>query len=407
MTKRYLNIAIFHLAFFYSGGGEKLVLQEIDELKKLGHKVVCFVPTLDESMCYPDIIKDYPIKVFFPKLSKLFEKSETLQILSTCILFPLIVSRFKKYDVIIGANQPGPWLAYLVKKFYRKPYVVYLSQPTRILHPRRIDLENGFWVKRKSVGLPLLVKVFKRIFIFADNISIRSADCVLADGEYMYKVLKNVYGIEPVICPACVNVTKLSKIDRFSGLLEINGYNIEKPYILVTNRHFPQKRFEYAIKAMPGILKVNPHASLVITGNPTLYTKRLIELSLKLSIENKIILTGYVSEKDLISLYRNAGVYVYTSPEEDFGLGVIESMAAGVPVVAWNKAGPSKIVISGETGYLVKSNDQTSFTKRIIELLIDKKENFKMGEKAFKQANENYSCQKHIKIIEKEIYRLV
>ena len=54
MGETKLRIAIFHLGFFYSGGGEKLVLEEIRGLRALGHEVTCFAPYVDRERCFPD-----------------------------------------------------------------------------------------------------------------------------------------------------------------------------------------------------------------------------------------------------------------------------------------------------------------------------------------------------------------
>ena len=58
MTKKEnkLKIAVFHCGFVYSGGGERIVLEEVLGLRRLGHEVVCFAPTLDRELCFPDFI---------------------------------------------------------------------------------------------------------------------------------------------------------------------------------------------------------------------------------------------------------------------------------------------------------------------------------------------------------------
>ncbi|OGM19457.1 hypothetical protein A2686_01040 [Candidatus Woesebacteria bacterium RIFCSPHIGHO2_01_FULL_38_10] len=405
--KRKLKIAIFHLAFFYSGGGEKLVLEEMKGLGKKGHEIVCFAPTVDRRTCFPDVIKKYPIKDFFPSLSRIFHRFETLQILLTCLFFPLIVYRFRNFDVIMGANQPGPWLAYLAKLFLRKPYLVYLAQPTRILHPRKVDLENGVWVKRKSFSLPLLVKIFKPLFNWADKASIKNADIALVNGSYMAGILRKVYGVKPVICAAGANVLNGLVKNRWRGDLKINGFTIGKPYLLLTNRHFPQKKFEYAINAIPEVIKNFPKIKLVITGNPTIYTDYLKRLSKKLKVEKSILFTGYVKEDDLEKLYQNSCLYLYTSPEEDFGMGVIEAMGAGVPVIAWDKAGPSKTIINSKTGFLVKPYIQADFTRKIIYLIKNKKKNIRFGNNAIRHVKAHYTYKGHLVVLEKAIISIV
>ena len=68
---------------------------------------------------------------------------DPLWVLLSCLLVPIQVARFAKYDVFLGANQPGPWIAFVLSRILGTPYIVYLAQALRILHPREVDLENG------------------------------------------------------------------------------------------------------------------------------------------------------------------------------------------------------------------------------------------------------------------------
>jgi len=53
---------------------------------------------------------------------------------------------------------------------------------------------------------------------------------------------------------------------------------------------------------------------------------------------------------------RNAGVYLATT-RETFGIGTLEAMACGVPVLGWDWAGQREIIKHGVTGYLAPVND--------------------------------------------------
>jgi glycosyltransferase involved in cell wall biosynthesis len=76
-------------------------------------------------------------------------------------------------------------------------------------------------------------------------------------------------------------------------------------------------------------------------------------LAAELKLTDAVLFLGAITEDELNRLYEGAAVYVYPAPEEDFGMGVIESMAKGVPVIAWNQAGPTVTVGAG-TGYLAE-----------------------------------------------------
>ena len=405
-----MKIAIFHLAFIYSGGGEKLVLEEAEGLKKRGHKVTIFTPVLDTEKCFPEVIDKFNIKTFIPNLPSFIPQGEVFQILLVCILAPLLAYRFRNFDAILAANQPSPWLAFWVRKFFGIPYVTYLSQPTRFLHPREVDKETGliFGEGRSFSPATYLMKIVKPLANWVDRVSIKKSDSVLADGKYIKKLLEKTYDLKTTVsCPAGAHpvIKQLSCASRYKGVLRVNGKTISKPYILLTNRHFPQKRFEYAISALPIILEKFPDVFLVITGQETDYTRGMKVLVKQLSLEEKVLFLGLVKEKDLKKLYSQASAYCYTAPEEDFGMGIIEAMAHGIPVVAWNNAGPTGIIDDGKTGFLVKPFDIVDFANKIIKLLKDEKLARLIGEQALRKAKKDFSYQNHVNIVEKELHQ--
>ena len=66
--------------------------------------------------------------------------------------------------------------------------------------------------------------------------------------------------------------------------------------------------------------------------------------------------TGSLPFDKMRNLIRHAAVYLATTPET-FGIGTLEAMAAGVPVLGYKWAGTADIVEHGVTGYLVEPGD--------------------------------------------------
>jgi glycosyltransferase involved in cell wall biosynthesis len=181
----------------------------------------------------------------------------------------------------------------------------------------------------------------------------------------------------------------------------VNGYPIRRPYVLLTNRHYPQKRFDLAIRAMAEVRKRHLRAQLVIPGPPTSQTATWQALVKELGLGDAVLFLGAISEEELQSLYEGAAVYVYPAPEEDFGMGVIESMAKGVPVVAWNQAGPTVTVAPG-TGYLAEPLEVSDYAAGISRLLDDQLENQATGERAFEWAR-RFDWERHLDILERSV----
>ena len=68
MTDKRPKIAVFRCGFVYSGGGERIVLEEVMGLRGRGYEVDCFALTLDKQVAYPDFIEGAGVETFPPQL---------------------------------------------------------------------------------------------------------------------------------------------------------------------------------------------------------------------------------------------------------------------------------------------------------------------------------------------------
>jgi glycosyltransferase involved in cell wall biosynthesis len=67
--------------------------------------------------------------------------------------------------------------------------------------------------------------------------------------------------------------------------------------------------------------------------------------------------TGYKTGEDLARYYANAEVFVFPSQWETFGIVMIESMACGTPVAAYQVTGPQDVIDQGITGFMVTEQE--------------------------------------------------
>jgi len=406
-----MRIAIFHLGFFYSGGGEKLVLEEIRGLRGLGHEVACFAPYVDRQGCFPDVPEMAEIRSLLPPPPRWLPAFGPIWVALTCLLIPFMAWRFRKYDVLLGANQPGPWLTFVVSRMLHKPYVVYLAQALRVLHPREVDKQNGIRIREGDTRFIAALTRLGGWFIgWADRLSIRNAAVVLTNGDHVGDWIRRVYSVENRVCPAGCHPLPVERLEyggRWHGEVQVNGWSVPKPYVLLTNRHSPSKRFEYALWALKEIRKATPNLSLVITGQETEYTDQLRYLASGLGLESSVHFVGLVCERDLASLYQQAAVYVYPSPEEDFGMGIVEAMGAGTPVVAWNNGGPTVTVRDGETGFLVEPYDTQAFAECLLRLGMDAVLSERMGRAGNNRARQMFSYELHNELVEAALVEAV
>ncbi|HXC79103.1 MAG TPA: lysylphosphatidylglycerol synthase domain-containing protein [Candidatus Acidoferrum sp.] len=399
------QIAVFHCGFTYSGGGERIVIEEVLGLRRRGFKVECYAPTVDASRCYPDLIGEVRVRTFLPQLPRWFPYREAIQMAAASLLMPLYAWRLRGIDAIVACNQPSAWIAWWAARLIDVPYVVYLNQPNRLVYPRSIDRETG-WVANADYRLLAGIVMRATKFVaWADRRSVQEADQLLVNGDYIGDIIRGIYRREAVDCPAGCHVAgsgfPLSRESRFAGGLTINGYPIRRPYVLLTNRHYPQKRFDLAIRAMQEVRKDHPKVQLVVPGPATPHTATLRALTAELKLNDCVIFLGAITEEELTRLYEGAAVYVYPAPEEDFGMGVIESMAKGVPVVAWNQAGPTVTVGPG-TGHLAEPLEINDYAAGISKLLEDPKANQATGERAFEWAR-RFDWERHLDTLERSV----
>jgi len=402
------RIAVFHCGFTYSGGGERIVIEEVLGLRRRGFQVECYAPTVDASRCYPDLIGEVRVRTFLPQLPRWFPFREAVQMAATSLLMPLYAWRFRGVDVIVGCNQPSAWIAWWAARLIDVPYIVYLNQPNRLVYPRAIDRQTG-WVANADYRLLASVVLRATKFVaWADRRSVQEADQLLVNGDYIGDIIRGIYRREAVDCPAGCHVASsgfpLPLAARFSGGLTINGYPIRRPYALLTNRHYPQKRFDLAIRAMEAVRDRLPKVQLVIPGPATSHTSSLQKLTSELNLNDAVLFLGAITEEELQRLYEGAAAYVYPAPEEDFGMGVIESMSKGVPVVAWNQAGPTVTVGPG-TGHLAEPLEVDDYAQGIIALLSDPAANQSTGERAFEWAR-RFDWERHIDVLERSILQV-
>src|SRR5690349_9259788 len=167
------RIAVFHCGFTYSGGGERIVIEEVLGLRRRGYEVECYAPTVDASRCYPDLIGDVKVRTFLRQLPRWFPLREAVQMAATSLLMPVYAWRLRGVDAIVGCNQPSAWIAWWAARHIDVPYAVYLNQPNRLVYPRNVDRQTGWIVNSDFRLLAQIVLRATRFVAWADRRSVQ------------------------------------------------------------------------------------------------------------------------------------------------------------------------------------------------------------------------------------------
>jgi len=399
-----LRVAILYSHLKELGGAERVILKQVELFHQKGYDAECFFAYVDKNLRKETSNPHCYTKSFF---TPLIPNNSAARIILSMPLAPLTLQRFNGEDILICHGYgPAPWIGYLNKKFSGKKYVSYIHSPPRFLY---LDQKEKTLWRFNDVRKMIfrLSKIAGPILKELDYLGVTNSDAVLANSYFTAKRIRSIYGISAKVCYPPVDTETFKILDE----KVVKEFRKEHawPLVLSTGRIVAVKRWEWLLEIMGRIVKDFPSALLVITGeiskeNKTYITK-LLKLSKKLRIEKNVKFLGFKSQGELVKLYNAADVYVYSVPREDFGLGPVEAMACGTPSVVWDDGGgPCETVINGETGFRAKPYDTQDFAEKTLKVVeIDKTQ---ISRKTRGFVKKNFSCEKHLKILEETIRKL-
>ena len=153
------------------------------------------------------------------------------------------------------------------------------------------------------------------------------------------------------------------------------------PLISYIGRLKRYKQVDLIVKAMPMILREFPDAVLEIGGKGDDLPN--IEAAVKeANVENNVRFLGFLSEEDKAKAMARATITATMAEKEGWGITVIESNAAGTPVVGSNVQGLRDSIVDGKTGLLAEPGSSSDLAEKIISLLKDRERLQKMEAEA-------------------------
>jgi glycosyltransferase involved in cell wall biosynthesis len=144
------------------------------------------------------------------------------------------------------------------------------------------------------------------------------------------------------------------------------------PVWLAVGRVAPNKSVEHAIAALAvARQRARPGASLRVVGKPATdtYERALRGYVARLGLADAVSFSGYATDAAVAAAYASADVLVVTSEHEGFCVPVVEAMAAGLPVVAFDQGAVPEVL--GGAGVLVGSRDPYALSDAIDGVVSD------------------------------------
>jgi glycosyltransferase involved in cell wall biosynthesis len=159
----------------------------------------------------------------------------------------------------------------------------------------------------------------------------------------------------------CGKDDSLSPEPRADDRSTLEGYGIRKPYFLHVGGIQASKNMDNLVKGFALFAREHPEYHLVVAGELEFSAREKTQLQQGLSesgLSEKTILPGFIGQKDLAAVYREAQALVHPSWYEGFGLTPLEAAACGCPAVISDRGSLPEVM--GEAAIYVDPADPAS-----------------------------------------------
>ncbi|HEX7649767.1 MAG TPA: glycosyltransferase family 1 protein, partial [Noviherbaspirillum sp.] len=145
-------------------------------------------------------------------------------------------------------------------------------------------------------------------------------------------------------------------------------FGITRPFVLYTGNADYRKNLTGMVEAyarLPMALRKGHQLVLNQVGSDVAaFRKRVHALGLT---DDDVVITGHITDEELICLYTQCKVFVFPSLYEGFGLPILEAMACGAPVIAANNSSIPEV--AGREDILFDASNPASIAASLQEVL--------------------------------------
>ena len=192
----------------------------------------------------------------------------------------------------------------------------------------------------------------------------RGATAVVALSEGVRRELMEDYRLEPGRVATIHNPIDVEafRLRASSGLRPWQG---DGPVVVAAGRLVRQKGFDLLLRAFAAMRVVEPRLAILGAGPER---AALAGLAGELGVRGRLLMPGHVA--DPAPWFAHAAAFALSSRWEGFGHVLVEAMACGAPVVAFDcPYGPIDIIDDGESGMLLPAQDADALARTLDELI--------------------------------------
>lgn len=261
-------------------------------------------------------------------------------------LFPLArLMREQRPDVVLSSVLDANIVAVAARQLAGSP------------RPKLVVRETNSHRARGDIGL-----IRQRLTRFAYP----RADAVVALSEGVRQELIADYALPPSSVVTIHNPVEIEALAAEAKAAAAPPIEKRGPWVMGVGRLIRQKGFDRLIRAVAALNR--PDVTLVLVGEGP-DREALAAQAREASVA--LLMPGFVRQPML--WLAHADVFALSSRWEGFGHVIVEAMAAGAAVVAFDcPHGPRDIIRNRETGLLVPDGDEAALASGIAELFADR-----------------------------------
>lgn len=256
--------------------------------------------------------------------------------------------RRRKVELFHGTNYDIPlWRSCVT--------VLTIHDLSHFLHPETHEKRS---VRRARRRLPVMARAADAIITPTE--SVRREVC-----EHLKTNPERVFAI-PEAARACFRPLPFAQTADVRQRLGVGD-----DFLLAVGTLEPRKNLSVLVNAFEEVTRARSEdkLQLVIAGGRGWLSAPLFTAIEKSPARNRILLTDYLNDEDLRSLYASCRAFIYPSIYEGFGLPPLEAMACGAPVIASRT--PALMETTGGAALLFDPGKVGELTQKILELLDD------------------------------------
>jgi glycosyltransferase involved in cell wall biosynthesis len=225
-----------------------------------------------------------------------------------------------------------------------------LYDPSKSLSPHRIPL----------------LRIAVRHMVFA-------ADAVVAQSS---DTLSNLHRFFAPDAKAEIIPLGIPRPPRVDASRAKHDFTEDDILLITVGRLVARKAVDQLIDSLAALR--DARVKLVVVGTGPL-SETLMARADSRGVRSQVRFVGGADEQTKLELLSIADIFVSASQHEGFGLVFLEAMAAGLPVVCYDRGGQRDFLKDGETGFVVALNDHAGLTDRCRELIASSERRKAMG----------------------------